>query len=102
MLRVNKTCINIPLAFLPHLPLVCGRTIVFPNLAVVVGSFAEGTGAWRAFAASPADREALQTSLVISVASVFAAALVGLPRTDESRGHNNNRPPSGGPRWRSS
>jgi iron(III) transport system permease protein len=52
---------------------------VYPNVAVVAGSFAEGTGHWRAFAASPADREALVTTLWISVASVAGAVLVGLP-----------------------
>ena len=54
-------------------------TVVYPNLTVVAGSFAEGVGLWRAFAASPSDREALVTSLVVSVASVVAATLIGLP-----------------------
>ena len=54
-------------------------TVVYPNVAVVLGSFAEGLGLWRAFAASPADREALRTSLVVSVASVVAATLIGVP-----------------------
>src|SRR5215208_2382101 len=54
-------------------------TVVYPNVAVVVGSFAEGLGLWRAFAASPAEREALSTTLVVSVASVVAATLIGVP-----------------------
>ena len=59
--------------------LLLAATVVWPNVAVVVGSFGEGLGHWRAFAASPADREALLTTLWISVASVVAATLVGLP-----------------------
>ncbi len=54
-------------------------SVVYPNVAVVAGSFGRGLGYWRAFAASPADREALVATLGISVASVFASALVGLP-----------------------
>ena len=53
--------------------------VVYPNAAVVAGSFENGLGHWREFAASPADREALRTSLVISVASVFAALAIGVP-----------------------
>src|SRR5205085_7313419 len=34
---------------------------------------------WRAFAASPADREALWSTLVISAGSVLAALMIGLP-----------------------
>jgi len=54
-------------------------SIVYPNLAVIAGSFADGGSAWRAFAESPADREALRTTLLISVLSVLAAMLVGVP-----------------------
>ena len=54
-------------------------TVVYPNVAVIVGSFENGLGHWREFAASPADREALWTSLVISVASVFASLAIGVP-----------------------
>ncbi|HWJ24358.1 MAG TPA: iron ABC transporter permease [Gemmatimonadaceae bacterium] len=54
-------------------------TVVFPNVSVVAGSFAQGLDHWRAFAASPADREALRTSLVVSVLSVVASVAVGLP-----------------------
>jgi iron(III) transport system permease protein len=54
-------------------------TVVYPNAAVIAGSFENGLGHWREFAASPADREALWTSLVISVASVFASLAIGVP-----------------------
>ncbi len=54
-------------------------TVVFPNLTVIVGSFGDGFGYWREFAASPADREALRATLVISVWSVIGAVAVGLP-----------------------
>ena len=50
-------------------------TVVLPNVAVIAGSF----GHWAEFWRSPADREALKTTLVISVWSVVAALLVGLP-----------------------
>ena len=54
-------------------------TVVYPNVAVIAGSFENGLGHWREFAASPADREALWTTLVISVASVFASLAIGVP-----------------------
>ena len=53
--------------------------VIYPNVAVIAGSFEDGLGHWREFAASPADREALWTSLVISVASVFASLAIGVP-----------------------
>ncbi len=53
--------------------------VAYPNVAVVAGSFAKGLQYWRTFAASPADREALWTSLWISVVSVIAACIVGVP-----------------------
>jgi len=53
--------------------------VVYPNAAVIAGSFENGLGHWREFAASPADREALRTSIVISVASVFASLAIGVP-----------------------
>ncbi len=53
--------------------------VVYPNAAVIAGSFENGLGHWREFTASPADREALWTSLVISVASVFASLAIGVP-----------------------
>src|SRR5688500_10883155 len=54
-------------------------TVAFPNVAVIIGSFGEGLGYWREFLDSPADREALTTSIVISVASVIASLLIGVP-----------------------
>ena len=54
-------------------------SVVLPNVAVIVGSFANGLADWRAFASSPADREALWSTLVISVGSVVAALAIGLP-----------------------
>ena len=54
-------------------------SVVLPNVSVVVGSFAHGLEDWRAFAVSPADREALWSTLVISVGSVVAALTIGLP-----------------------
>jgi iron(III) transport system permease protein len=54
-------------------------TVVYPNVAVIAGSFENGLGHWREFGASPADREALWTTLVISVASVFASLAIGVP-----------------------
>ncbi len=53
--------------------------VIYPNIAVVLGSFGHGLEYWRAFASSPSDREALWTSLWISVASVVASVAVGLP-----------------------
>jgi iron(III) transport system permease protein len=54
-------------------------SVVYPNVSVIVGSFGHGLEAWREFAASPADREALVSTLLISVGSVIAALLVGVP-----------------------
>ncbi len=54
-------------------------TVVYPNAAVIAGSFENGLGHWREFAASPADREALRTSIVIAIASVFASLAIGVP-----------------------
>jgi iron(III) transport system permease protein len=54
-------------------------TVVFPNVAVIVGSFENGLGYWREFMDSPADREALTTSIIISLASVVASLLIGVP-----------------------
>jgi iron(III) transport system permease protein len=53
--------------------------VVYPNAAVIAGSFENGLGHWREFAASPADREALRTSIVIAIASVFASLAIGVP-----------------------
>jgi iron(III) transport system permease protein len=54
-------------------------SVVLPNVSVIWGSFARGLADWRAFAHSPADREALWSTLVISIGSVIAALLIGLP-----------------------
>lgn len=53
--------------------------VAFPNVAVIAGSFENGLGHWREFLASPSDREALTTSIVISLASVVASLLIGVP-----------------------
>ena len=53
--------------------------VVYPNLAVIAGSFAKGLGLWREFLASPADREALVNTIIIAVGSVVSATAVGLP-----------------------
>ncbi|HZK78549.1 MAG TPA: iron ABC transporter permease [Gemmatimonadaceae bacterium] len=54
-------------------------TVAYPNVAVIAGSFEDGLGHWREFIASPADREALSTSIVISLASVVASLAIGVP-----------------------
>ena len=54
-------------------------TVVYPNIAVIAGSFENGLGHWREFMASPTDREALRTSIVISIASVIASVIIGVP-----------------------
>ncbi|HUR92866.1 MAG TPA: iron ABC transporter permease [Gemmatimonadaceae bacterium] len=54
-------------------------TVLYPNAAVIIGSFEGGLQHWREFLASPADREALRSTLVISVASVFASLVIGVP-----------------------
>ena len=54
-------------------------TVVYPNVAVIAGSFENGLGHWREFFASPADREALWTSIIISLASVVASLAIGVP-----------------------
>jgi len=54
-------------------------TVAFPNVAVIFGSFGEGLGHWREFIGNPSDREALTTSIFISVASVIASLLIGVP-----------------------
>jgi iron(III) transport system permease protein len=54
-------------------------SIVYPNVAVIAGSFENGLDHWREFLSSPADREALTTSIVISIASVVASVIIGVP-----------------------
>lgn len=59
--------------------LLLAWTVLYPNTAVVFGSFEGGLQHWREFMASPADREALSSTLIISIASVFAALAIGVP-----------------------
>ena len=54
-------------------------SVVYPNVAVIVGSFENGLEHWREFMSSPTDREALRTSIVISLASVVASVIIGVP-----------------------
>jgi iron(III) transport system permease protein len=54
-------------------------SVVYPNVAVIVGSFESGLADWRAFVASPADLDALRGTVIVSVGSVAAALLVGVP-----------------------
>lgn len=54
-------------------------SVALPNVSVILGSFERGLADWRAFAVSPADREALWSTLVISVGSVAAALAIGVP-----------------------
>ncbi|MDQ6634433.1 MAG: iron ABC transporter permease [Gemmatimonadota bacterium] len=54
-------------------------SVVYPNVAVIVGSFDRGLTDWREFARSPADLEALRGTLIVSVGSVIAALIVGVP-----------------------
>ena len=53
--------------------------VVYPNVNVIIGSFEGGLQHWRAFMASPTDREALTATLIISIGSVVAATIIGLP-----------------------
>jgi iron(III) transport system permease protein len=62
------------LAALPLL-LVLAWTVIYPNVAVIAGSF----GHWVEFAQSPSDVEALENSIIIAVASVVAALAIGVP-----------------------
>ncbi|GAC1648973.1 MAG: iron ABC transporter permease [Gemmatimonadaceae bacterium] len=54
-------------------------SVVYPNAAIVTGSFANGFDSWREFWANPSDHEALWNTGVVSVASVVLATIVGLP-----------------------
>lgn len=74
----NRTSRGTWLLAIPVIALLAW-TVVYPNLAVIAGSFENGLEHWREFAASPSDREALSTSLIISVASVVAALAIGVP-----------------------
>ena len=53
--------------------------VIYPNVSVIAGSFENGLEHWREFLSSPSDREALTTSIVISLASVVAALAIGVP-----------------------
>jgi iron(III) transport system permease protein len=53
--------------------------VIYPNVSVIAGSFENGLEHWREFMSSPSDREALTTSIVISLASVVAALAIGVP-----------------------
>ena len=59
--------------------LLLGWTVLYPNLAVIAGSFERGLEHWREFATSPADREALRNTLLVAAGSVAAATLIGIP-----------------------
>ena len=54
-------------------------SVVYPNASIVVGSFERGLGDWRDFAASPADRDALWGTILVSIGSVIGALIVGVP-----------------------
>jgi iron(III) transport system permease protein len=54
-------------------------SVVYPNAAIIVGSFERGLGDWRDFVASPADRDALWGTVVVSIGSVIGALLIGVP-----------------------
>ncbi|MGI8496335.1 MAG: ABC transporter permease [Gemmatimonadaceae bacterium] len=54
-------------------------SVVYPNVSVIAGSFGQGLGLWREFAHSPADREALVTTMEIALGSVISATLIGVP-----------------------
>jgi iron(III) transport system permease protein len=54
-------------------------SVVYPNAAIIVGSFERGFGDWRDFIASPADRDALWGTVVVSIGSVIGALLIGVP-----------------------
>jgi iron(III) transport system permease protein len=58
---------------------VLGWAVIYPNVHVIAASFENGLADWRAFLASPADREATLSTLIIAIGSVAAALLVGLP-----------------------
>jgi iron(III) transport system permease protein len=53
--------------------------VVYPNVSVIAGSFGRGLGYWKQFVESPADREALWTSIWISIASVVFSTAIGVP-----------------------
>jgi iron(III) transport system permease protein len=54
-------------------------SVIYPNVRVIAGSFESGLADWKTFFASPADRDATLSTLIIAVGSVVGALLVGLP-----------------------
>lgn len=54
-------------------------SVVYPNAAVIVGSLENGLADWRAFASSPADLDALRGTVIVSIGSVIASLLIGVP-----------------------
>src|SRR5690349_8515308 len=54
-------------------------SVLYPGVTVLVGSLTRGLGAWREFFTSPTDLEALRTTIIISVGSVIAAMIIGVP-----------------------
>jgi iron(III) transport system permease protein len=58
---------------------VLAWAVVYPNVRVIAGSFESGLADWRAFFASPADREATVSTVIISIGSVVASLVVGVP-----------------------
>ena len=77
-MRLDKRATQALLLALPIL-IVLIWTVAWPNVSVIRGSFDHGLGYWREFANSPSDREALFTSLWISVLSVIGSVGIGLP-----------------------
>ena len=54
-------------------------SVVYPNIAIVLGSVQDGARSWREFFSSPADLDALRGTLVVAVGSVISAMLIGIP-----------------------
>lgn len=77
-LRTDKRARQSLLLALPVL-IVLLWTVAWPNVSVIRGSFEHGLDYWREFVNSPSDREALFTSLWISLLSVIGAMLIGVP-----------------------
>ena len=77
-LRTDKRARQALLLALPVL-IVLTWTVAWPNVSVIRGSFDHGLGYWKEFVNSPSDREALVTSIWISVLSVIGSVAIGLP-----------------------
>ena len=54
-------------------------SVVYPNVSIIAGSFAGGLASWREFFASPGDMDALRGTVIVSIGSVVAALLLGVP-----------------------